>query len=189
MTELDIRPATSWPDVEAVFGPQGAHGGCWCLWFRATGAHFRELKGEGARDRLRALVDAPGPAPGVLAFLDGAPVGWCAVAPREDHLRLAKSPAMKPLDAAEPGVWAVTCFYVTRSGRGKGIPVALLSGAVDYAASCGARAVEGYPIDTDRKLMAAELYHGWRALFDAAGFREVARRTPTRPVMRRDLRA
>ncbi|MEV0149573.1 MULTISPECIES: GNAT family N-acetyltransferase [unclassified Nonomuraea] len=189
MHEVEVRPATSWPDVAAVLGPNGGSSGCWCLWFRVPGGEFRELGGDERRDRLRSLVESgtPTAAPGLLAYADGTPVGWCAVAPREEYTRLARSPITRPADRDETGVWAVTCFYVTRAGRGRGVAAALLEAAVDHAAGQGAVAVEGYPVDSGRRLAAGELYHGWRSLFEDAGFTEVARRSPSRPVMRRPL--
>ncbi|MGI5287031.1 GNAT family N-acetyltransferase [Nonomuraea polychroma] len=157
------------------------------MWFRVGGAAFQEMGAEGRRGRLQALVEGSERAPGVLAYLDGAPVGWCAVAPREEHARLLRSPVTKPASPEDNGVWSITCFYVTREGRGKGVAAALLNGAVSYAAEQGARVVEGYPKDTDKRLPAAELHYGWRSLFEDAGFVETARRRPTRPIMRLTL--
>ncbi|MEV4398164.1 GNAT family N-acetyltransferase [Nonomuraea sp. NPDC049607] len=187
MRDLDVRPATSWADVLTVFGPRGACADCWCMWFRVGGAQFRAMEAAERRDRLQGLVEGPGAAPGVLAYLEGTPVGWCAVGPREEHVRLVRSPVTKPADPEETGVWSVTCFYVTRAGRGQGVTAALLAGAVSYAAEQGARAVEGYPTDSGRSLQASELYHGWLSLFEDAGFKETGRRSPTRPVMRLGL--
>ncbi|MFB4270098.1 hypothetical protein [Nonomuraea sp. GTA35] len=147
MRDLEIRPATSWDDVRMVFGPQGAYSGCWCMWFRLTGPEFRATPPDGRRERLQRLVDGAERAPGVLAYLSGTPVGWCAVAPREEHARLLRSRVARP-------------------------------------ASQGARVVEGYPKDSEKRLPADELYHGWRSLFEEAGFEEVERRSPTRPIMR-----
>ncbi|MFI6482613.1 GNAT family N-acetyltransferase [Nonomuraea sp. NPDC050663] len=189
MGELVIRPADSWADLCEVFGPQGAYSGCWCMYFRVTNAEYRTLRGDGARERLRELVESPGPAPGLLAYLDETPVGWCTIAPRTAFVRLAGSRVAKPVDESEPveGVWSVPCFYVTRAGRGRGAATALLEAAVEFARGQGARAVEGYPRDSEKKLPAAELFHGWKGLFEGAGFVEVARRTPTRPLMRLEL--
>ncbi|MFI6927836.1 GNAT family N-acetyltransferase [Nonomuraea spiralis] len=154
------------------------------MWFRTTGAEFRSMESGERRDRLQGLVDGPETAPGVLAYLDGAPVGWCAVGPREEHVRLVRSSVTRPADPGETGVWSVTCFYVARGGRGQGVAGALLAGAVSYAVARGARVVEGYPSASGRRLQASELYHGWHSLFEDAGFTEVARRSPTRPIMR-----
>ncbi|PZG07695.1 GNAT family N-acetyltransferase, partial [Nonomuraea aridisoli] len=179
MRDLDVRPATSWNDVETVFGPHGACSDCWCMWFRVPGPRFRAMPPQERKERLQSLVTGAERPPGVLAYLEGAPVGWCAVAPREEHVRLVRSHVTRPADPDETGVWSVTCFYVTRAGRGHGVPAALLRGATAFAAAHGARALEAYPKDTGTRLPAADLYHGWPALFEEAGFTELTRRTPT----------
>jgi GNAT superfamily N-acetyltransferase len=127
------------------------------------------------------------PAPGLLAYEAGRPVGWVALAPREEFARLGTSRVMAPVD--ETPVWSVPCFFVDRTQRGRGLTVPLLKAACAYAASQGAIAVEGYPIDAKGARLAPTFaWHGLAAAFDAAGFREVARRSPTRPVMRRRIR-
>ncbi|MER7428190.1 GNAT family N-acetyltransferase [Nonomuraea rubra] len=157
------------------------------MWFRLSGPEFRATPAGGRRERLQRLVDGAERAPGVLAYLSGTPVGWCAVAPLEEHARLLRSRVTRPASPGSPGVWSVTCFYVRREGRGRGVAAALLEGAVSYAASQGARVVEGYPKDSEKRLAADELYYGWRGLFEGAGFEEVERRSPTRPIMRRTV--
>jgi GNAT superfamily N-acetyltransferase len=84
----------------------------------------------------------------------------------------------------EPAVWSVVCFYMHRNHRGRGVATALLKAAVEYAAGKGARIVEGYPVDPPGKMNNADAYHGLASMFAAAGFKEVARRSPTRPLMR-----
>lgn len=122
---------------------------------------------------------------GVLAYAADEPVGWAAVAPRAGYSRLRRSPF--PLgDLDDPDVWALTCLYVPRPRRRSGVGHALVEGAVGYAAASGARLVEAYPVDTEKSPPAA-IYHGTRALLAAHGFAEVARPTPRRPVMRRQL--
>jgi GNAT superfamily N-acetyltransferase len=124
-------------------------------------------------------------APGLLAYLDGRPVGWCAVAPRGEFGRVERSPVTKPIDDEEK-VWAIVCFYLDRRHRRSGVASALLKAAVEHAASKGARVIEGYPVDAKgARKPSAELYHGTASMFAAAGFEEVARRSPTRPMMRR----
>jgi GNAT superfamily N-acetyltransferase len=85
----------------------------------------------------------------------------------------------------EAGVWSIVCFYIDRRHRGRGVASALLEGAVEHARKKGARIVEGYPIDSSvRKVPNAEGYYGFQSMFEAAGFEEVVRRSPSRPVMR-----
>ncbi|MCI0687181.1 MAG: GNAT family N-acetyltransferase [Sporichthyaceae bacterium] len=186
---IEVRPASSdrWADVEQVLGPKGAYGGCWCMFFRLSGREFDAGAGEANRNSLRALCRTS-PPPGLLAYLDGTPVGWCAVAPRADYPRVLRSPINKPApddDPADAGVWAVTCFYVHRGQRRSGISTALLAAAVDFAIEHGARIVEGYPNDAGGKQAhPLSLFMGTPELFRAAGFTEHLRRKPRRPVMR-----
>jgi GNAT superfamily N-acetyltransferase len=126
--------------------------------------------------------DAP---PGVLAYGDdGTPAGWCAVAPRADYPRLARAVVSKAT-ADESGVWAVSCFVVRVGARKQGVSADLLDGAIDLARRHGARIVEAYPIDVAvQRPSSAELYHGAFHVFQRAGFTEVARPKPARPVVR-----
>ena len=133
-----------------------------------------------------------GPPPGVLAYRDGEPVGWCAVAPRPTYTRLPRSEVLRgtpPDELDAPAVWAVTCFVVPVAHRRTGVATALLDGAVRLAADGAARAVEGYPVDVAAKarVSSAELFHGPLSTFLAAGFREVRRPRPARPVVRLEL--
>lgn len=182
--QVECHPLTPdrWPDLEALFGPRGACGGCWCMWWRIPRAQFEEQKGEGNRRMMQALVEG-GKIPGILAYLDGRPVGWCALAPREEYPTLARSRILRPVD--DRPVWSVTCFFVAREARGMGLTVRLLEAAVAYARSQGAGVVEGYPVDTGgARRPAPFVYTGLASAFRQAGFVEVARRSPTRPIMR-----
>lgn len=140
-------------------------------------------------DRLHAQVAAG--SPGVLARLDGEPVGWAAVEPFSAYPVLARSPITRrrPEDPADP--WAVTCFVVRLEHRRRGVARALLDGAVEHARERGAAVVEGYPVDPQVRpsLSAAERYHGTVSLFLAGGFEVVRRPSATRAVMRRELGA
>jgi GNAT superfamily N-acetyltransferase len=185
---LECHPATGarWNDLVALFGSRGACAGCWCMWPRRTRAAFERGKGAGNRRALKRLVDSGAP-PGVLAYADGDPVGWCAVAPREACVRLAGSRILAPVDG-QP-VWSVVCFFIARGFRRRGLSVRLLREAVRFAAARGARVVEGYPFDLRRgPLPDAFVWHGLASTFRKAGFLEVARRSPTRPIMRRVIR-
>ena len=111
-----VQPATRtcWPDVERLFGPTGAYAGCWCMFLRTSSKVFEaQCQGGGAanREALKALVEG-GAEPGLLAYRDDVPIGWVALAPREEYGRVLRSPLHKPIDD-EPGVWAITCFFVT----------------------------------------------------------------------------
>jgi GNAT superfamily N-acetyltransferase len=184
---ISVEPliAERWGDLEAVFGPRGAVGGCWCMWWRLTGAEFSRSAGDGNRAALRALVDE-GRVPGLLAYVDGQPVGWCSVAPREEFGRLDRSRVLKPVDD-EP-VWSIVCFYIRPGHRGQGVGRALVDAAVEHARQGGARALEAYPVDSGaQRRPSGDVFTGVPALYEPAGFTEVARRSPTRPIMRRAL--
>ena len=185
---LEIHPLTRdrWDDLVTVFDRPGDAKGCWCMFYRVRSRDFDRLWGKGARAAFREVV-ADGPPPGLLAYRDGRPVGWCAVAPRDAYRRVLNSRVLKPVDQ-DPGVWSIVCFYVVRGERGGGLAAALLKAAVAYAAEQGAAAVEGYPKDTAGSARHAnEMFVGSMSMFADAGFEEVARRSPQRPIMARAL--
>jgi GNAT superfamily N-acetyltransferase len=184
-TTLSFRPLTAktWPDLERLFGPRGASGGCWCMWWRLKRSEYNKNKGAGNRRALRQLA-AEGVVLGVLAYADKKAVGWCAVAPRADYPVLANSRILSPVDD-EP-VWSVTCFYMAKEFRRSGLTADVLRAAVEYAAKKGAHIVEGYPMDPRSGDMAAAFaWTGFVSAYRKAGFKEVARRSAGRPVMRK----
>jgi GNAT superfamily N-acetyltransferase len=185
---LRIEPVTPdrWNDVVALFGRRGACGGCWCMYWRRSAADYERWKGRGNRNALRRLV-AAGRVPGLLAYADGMPVGWCAVAPREEYPRLDRARVLKRID--DRPVWSVVCLFVARQCRRRGVSVALLEGAAAFATSRGGRIIEGYPVEPRGVMADAFAWTGTAAAFRAAGFREAARGSPTRPIMRRALGA
>lgn len=176
-------PATPerWGDIERLFGARGACAGCWCMYFRQTGAQFNAMRGEQNREAMRELVEL-GETPGLLAYDGERPVGWVAVAPRADYPRLQRSRILKPVDDAP--VWSVTCFFVDRAYRRKGLTVRLLRAAVEYVKERGGRIVEGYPVDPDGQYPDTYAYVGVVGAFRKAGFQEVARPSGSRAVMR-----
>ncbi len=183
---LRVRPLTPdrWPDLVRLFGERGC-GGCWCMWWRLTRREF-DRGSASNKAALKALTDA-GRVPGLLAYAGDRPVGWCSVAPRAEFGRLSRSRALAPVD--DRPVWSVVCFHVHREFRGIGVATRLLEEAVRYAASRGAKTIEGYPRETTGARESSQgLYHGAASMFRKAGFREVIRRLPTRPVMRRETR-
>ena len=183
---LSIHPLTPtrWDDFEALFGRNGACAGCWCTWWRMGQAAWTKAKGEGTKRRMRALV-RKGPAPGLLAYAANEAVGWCALAPREDYVRLSRSRILAAVDDAP--VWSVTCFFVRRDWRRRGVTVALLEGASRWVAGQGGTILEGYPHDTDKDQPPVFVFHGLLGAFRRAGFREIARRSKSRPIVRRKV--
>lgn len=185
--DLVVEPVTPerWSDVERLFGERGASSGCWCMWWRKSAKEWDRDAGTVNKRQLRALVRRD-PAPGLLAYRDHEPVGWVALAPRDDYPRLQRSRHLGPVD--DKPVWVISCFYIDRHHRGAGVATALLGGAIRFARAHGARAVEGVPIDTSARAKAnADLYTGTLAMFLDARFEEIARRGQ-RPIVRRVLR-
>lgn len=184
---LTFHPLTGerWLDLVKLFGERGACGGCWCMWWRLSRAEFERKKGAGNRRALHKIADT-GPPPGLLAYMGGEPVGWCAVAPRAAYSRLNNSRILSPVDD-EP-VWSVVCFFVSKPYRKRGVTEALLQAAVRFAGDHGARLVEGYPVaPTKGRMPDVFAYTGFVSTFAGAGFSEVLRRSPTRPIMRRRI--
>ena len=184
VTALEFHPVTAerWPDLERLFGERGACGGCWCMWWRLTRSQFDAQKGQQNKAALKQLVQS-GAAPGMLVYVHNEPVGWCAIAPRERYSALERSRVLKPVD--DQPVWSVTCFFIAKPFRRKGMTTALLRAAVAYAREQGASIVEGYPIEAKTGTM-PEVYAftGLSPAFRKAGFVEVLRRSETRPIMR-----
>lgn len=176
-----------WADLEALFGPRGAYGGCWCMWWRSSRTEFETNKGERNRWALQARV-AGGEVPGILLYRDAAPVGWCSVAPRESYPAIVRSPVLRPVD--DTPVWSLPCLFVARGERGEGLALALVEAAVEHARAAGAEAVEAYPtVPRGRELPPVSSFMGVPSLFARAGFVEVARPSPARMIMRRRLRS
>jgi GNAT superfamily N-acetyltransferase len=154
------------------------------MYYRKTGGSGIG-PGEANRKAMKALVDG-GVVPGLIAYEDGRPVGWVSLGPRQDYAKLERSPVMKPVDGKP--VWSIVCFFVDARARGRGVSEQLLKAAIAYARSQGARLLEAYPVDKEEPSHADFLWFGAKSMFDRAGFREVARRKETRPVVRRGLR-
>jgi GNAT superfamily N-acetyltransferase len=181
---LQFHPLTlaRWPDLEKLFGARGACGGCWCMHWRLRRPQYEKQKGEGNRRAFKKLV-ANGETVGILAYTGHEPIGWCALAPREKYLRLTNSRILQPLD--EQPVWSVTCFFIRKEFRKQGVSVALLRAGAQYAKKNGAKIVEGYPVEPKTGTMADTfVWTGLASAFRQAGFKEVLRRSETRPMMR-----
>jgi GNAT superfamily N-acetyltransferase len=151
------------------------------MFWKLRGKAYEEARGLETRQMHKSIVDS-GVATGLLAYLHGDVVGWIAVEPREAYSRLAHSRTLKPVD--EQPVWSVTCLFVAKRFRRKGITVELLKAAVEHVKKQGGKIVEGYPVETHKDMPAPFIYTGTASAFEHAGFREVARRTPTRPIFR-----
>jgi len=185
---LEFHPLTQerWGDLEKLFGQRGACGGCWCMYWRLARSDFMRQRGEMNRRAFRNLVDS-GKVPGILAYAESQPIGWCAVAPRETFPRLERSKILGRID--NKPVWSVACFFVAKAFRRKGMSVRLLNAAVDYARKQGGEIVEGYPVEPKKDWTPPDpfVYTGLASAFRKAGFVEVARLSKTRPIMRHTL--
>jgi ribosomal protein S18 acetylase RimI-like enzyme len=186
---LTVAPLTPerWADIEAIFNAKGCSvaRGCWCMAYRHSGSRGPLPPGvtraQANRAELKTLVDACHP-PGLIGYRGNVPVGWVSIGPREDYAKLRKSPVMKPVD--EQPVWSIICFVVPAAYRRQGVAKALLNGAVAYAKKQGATLVEAYPVDKPARSNDEYMWFGAKSMYDSAGFREVARRKPQRPIVR-----
>jgi GNAT superfamily N-acetyltransferase len=182
-----IFPATTanWPELGRVWGAREKDpDSCWCQRFR----RHDEPDNRTALEREVAEADVP---VGLLASLDEEIVGWTRVVPRSSLPGVTGNRALARVLEPDPHAWWVSCFVVRREHRGAGIGTALLEGAVDWAASHGASVLDGHPVDTDGLPAAASpsaIFTGTVAMFRRAGFAEIGRTYPTRPVMRHSLR-
>jgi ribosomal protein S18 acetylase RimI-like enzyme len=187
--KLTIAPLTPdrWSDLEAIFNARGCSvaRGCWCMAYRRSGSQGPLRPGttraQANHAELKALVEAGHP-PGLIGYRGETPVGWVSIGPRGDYARLQRSPVMKPVD--DRPVWSVICFVVPPEFRDQGVARALLKGAVVYARKQGATLIEAYPVDKPSRVDDDLMWFGAKSMYDSAGFEEVARRKPHRPVVR-----
>ena len=195
---LTVVPANeaSSDDLDAVFGTADYAGRCRCQRFTVPGWFWRDTTQEERVEMLRVRTGCGSPqaasTSGLVAYLEGAPVGWVAVEPRTAYpkLRTSRVPwTGRQEDKDDDGVWAVTCFVVRRGFRGRGLTYGLARATVPFARERGARALEGYPMITEpgKEITWGELHVGARQVFEEAGFEEVGRPTVRRVVMRREL--
>lgn len=179
--------ADTWPDLETIFNARGCSiaRGCWCMFYRKSGSQelpsANKPSAKRNRESLKALADG-GRQVGLIGYLRGVPVGWIAFAPREDFAKLARSPVMKPVDD-EP-VWSVICFVVPSEHRGQGVARQLLDAAIAFCRKKKVKLLEAYPMDKGERTADQNMWFGAKSMFDAAGFDEVARRKPERPIVR-----
>lgn len=184
---LHFFPATPdrWKDIENLFGERGACGGCWCMTWRQSASDFAANKGEKNRQKFRAIVKK-GSEPGVLAYDGDQAVGWCAVAPREEFPRLENSKVWARVD--ESPVWSITCLFVAKRYRNKGLSSKLIEAATKLAKKHGAKVVEGYPQDLQgKRLPDSFVWTGLLPSFEKAGFDVAVRRSEKKPIMRKSL--
>jgi GNAT superfamily N-acetyltransferase len=172
----------TWQAFEALFGENGACGGCWCMYWHLKHSDFYTQHGDGAHEMMRQRVEK-GEIPGILAFSGDKAIGWVAIEPRSAYQVLARSRTLAPVD--ELPVWSITCFFIDRHYRKQGLNSWLIKQAAAYAFAQGAPAVESYPsLFKDGKTSDTFLYTGKVTTFEKLGFEEVAHPSPSRAIMR-----
>lgn len=175
----------TWTDFERLAGPKGMCGGCWCMLHRVMAKEFEAGKGESNKRAMENLAQGRR-APGILAYHEDKAVGWCSVGPRADFPRLANSRVLAPVDG-EP-VWCITCFFVAKAMRRRGLSKYLIQSACEFAKGEGADLIEAYPT-IPKKAAMPDVFActGLASAFCALGFKTVLQRSETRPIMRRAL--
>ncbi len=187
--KFTIKPLTPelWDDFATLFGPRGACAGCWCMWPRLRAKEWKAGRGAPNKRAFKKIVDAER-VPGLLAYAGSTPAGWIGFAPRDEYVRLDSSRVWGRVD--EKPVWSISCFYIARPFRRQGLTTALLRAAIAHAKQRGARILEGYPVDPrGGSVVDTFSWTGLVSAFEKAGFKEVARRSPGKPIMRRALGA
>ena len=182
--DLSFEPLTpeTWGDFERLFGPRGACGGCWCMWWRLSKKEFDKQQGEENRKAMKALVDG-GTVPGVIAYQKNRPVGWCSVAPRDQYPRLERSRLFQRIDAIP--VWSIVCLFVAKEHRRMGISAQLLAAAIDFVRAGGGQTIEAYPVvPAKERIPDLYGYHGVLSAFLRAGFHEISQPSKTRRLVR-----
>ncbi|NOK33306.1 GNAT family N-acetyltransferase [Corallococcus exercitus] len=178
-----------WPDLEKLFGPNGACGGCWCMYWRIPeGERYDDVRGPEAKRRFKALVSS-GAAKGVLAYADGEPVGWATFGPRRDFPRLDRAPSFKCDDA--DAVSSVPCFFIHRNWRNQGVATALLAAVETAVRREGPHTLEGYPVKPPRgeaRISNAMAYTGTLPFFLKRGYVHVADRPAGKQRVRKALK-
>ena len=188
-SKLHVKPLTAdtFRDLEALFAQKGCSFArdCWCMGYRLSGK-VTPPEGKSLKNYRKQLIRKrakQSPAAGLIGYdADGDPVGWVSFGPREEFARLKRSPVMKPVD--DTPVWSIVCFVVPSPHRGQGVAAHMLDHAVIFAKENGATAIEAYPIDKPERSAPQFLWFGVPSMFEKAGFVEIARRKPERPVMR-----
>ena len=183
--KLTVQPLTPelWPALEDLFGTQGPVSRCWCMYWR-LGESYRRRPPETNKAALIELVKQ-GPPPGLLAFDSDLAAGWCQLTPRAVLPWLDRSRRLKRID--EASVWSLSCFYIRKGYRKRGVTAALIAAALETARSAGAPALEAYPLDA--RLSPSTSFTGYLSTFQRAGFRVVARHVPSRPIVRYEFKA
>jgi GNAT superfamily N-acetyltransferase len=183
-SKFKFYPVTkiNWKDFENLFGEKGACAGCWCMYWRMRRKDYDLQRGSGTKRIMKNLVNN-GTVPGIIAYDNNKPVGWCSVAPREDFPVLENSRVLKRID--EKPVWSIVCFFIQKEFRKKGLSLELLNAAITFVKMNKGKIIEGYPVEPKSgKTADVFAWTGLASAFRKAGFKELERRSETRPIMR-----
>jgi GNAT superfamily N-acetyltransferase len=183
----DLTPEL-WPDLEKLFGKNGACAGCWCMWWRQErGEKYAEMQGATNKRRFKKFV-SDGEIHGALAYADGEAVGWVNFGPRTDFPKLDRAPSLACSDAEK--VWSIPCFFVHREYRGQGVSEALLDHALRAMKQRDVKTAEGYPVSPKKagdEIPHAFAFTGLASTFTKAGFKPTARTKFKRKRVRKSL--
>ncbi len=182
-TNLKFHPLTPrrWTDLEKLFGEDSICRSCWCMWWRQSSSEWKKRRGSDRKEALKTIVNQRR-APGIIAYSNRQPVGWCSISPREEFHRLEKSITLRRID--NQPVWSVVCFFVAKPFRQGGISTKLLEAAVKYAGKQGAKIIEGYPYRSSEKQQDTTVYTGLASMFLKVGFTDCGSTSKTRTIMR-----
>lgn len=185
--DYKIRPVTKkeWQALEILFTSLPAANMCWCMYWRETRAkvfgHPQENKAG-----FKAIIDS-GKVPGLLAYQNDEPIGWCSIAPRDEFPGLDRSPTLKRID--DLPVWSLNCFVIAKAFRRQGLSSQLIFAAIDYAKRNGARIIEAYPFDnpSGKYRMVGESFLGFSTTFKRLGFAQASFRSRVRNIYRLNI--
>ena len=183
--KFESLTAANWKKFETLMGEKGGCGNCWCMFFRLPYSHFQENKPDGNKKMMKQLVNKGKPQ-GLIASINDEPIGWIAMAPREDYLKLENARTFKRID--DKPVWSITCFFIKKEFRHKGVSQQLIKGAIDFAKKKKIKTLEAYPaIPYSEKVPHAFLWVGVLSSFIRNGFTIVQQNSKSRAMVRIDL--
>jgi GNAT superfamily N-acetyltransferase len=188
MIEVKILNSNLIGDIEELFGCDKVTEGCWCMWFIIRVKDYHDNGSEGNHKLFINMVHDTKDPMGLLAYIDGKPVGWCAIGPRKRYIRAINTPTFKGRDPDEDAtVWMIPCLYVRPDKRNKGVSRTLIERAIELANENEAKAVESFPISGAKKRSGGDTQVGVESLFASCGFLVIRKPTNNRVVMRKDL--
>lgn len=183
--KFDSLTASNWKQFEILMGEKGGCGNCWCMFFRLPYKDFQENKPDGNKKLMKQLVKKGMPQ-GLIASMNNDPVGWIAMAPREDYMQIENSRVFKRIDDKQ--VWSITCFFIKKEFRHKGLTQQLIKGAVDFAKKKKIKTLEAYPaIPYSEKVPPPFLWVGVLSSFIKNGFKIVKQNSKSKAMVRIDF--